>query len=394
VDTASFDPSRDEIHRALADRAERSGIRRVHVLTFRDLDHPEAGGSEIHAAHLCADLVAAGLDVTLRTGAVPGAAAEVDRGGTRVVRRGGRVGVFPSAARDERRRRLGPVDGLIDISHGVPFFAPLWAPRVPQVGIVHHVHLGTWRHLLPAPGAAVGHLVERFAVPRAYRRHELVTIASSTREEILEAYGPDPERVRVAVPGVDPAFTPGGAREQHPLVVAVARLMPQKAVPQLIDAFARARTHVPEARLVVVGDGPARASVEAAVQAHGLGGAVALVGYQPEPELIGWYRRAWVVASASLREGYGLTLTEAGACGTPAVARRIPGHTDAIEEGVSGLLADDVDGLADALVRVLTDGDLRDRLGRAALARAASARWDRSAQTILDALCDDADRLR
>ena len=59
-----------------------------------------------------------------------------------------------------------------------------------------------------------------------------------------------------------------------------------------------------------------------------------------------WYRRAWVVASSSQREGWGMTLTEAAACGTPAVATAIAGHADAVLDGESGLLVDDLDDLA------------------------------------------------
>ena len=114
----------------------------------------------------------------------------------------------------------------------------------------------------------------------------------------------------------------------------------------------------------------------------------------PDDELVDWYRRAWVVASASLREGFGLTLTEAAACGTPAVARRIPGHVDAVVDGRTGLLADDVPGLADALAQLLDDRALRERLGAAALEHARPLRWERTRPRSLDALCDDADRRR
>jgi glycosyltransferase involved in cell wall biosynthesis len=394
VSTVPSDLHRAAVHQAMRERAARSGLRHVHVLTWRDLEHPEMGGSEVHAAHLCEDLDAAGLDVTLRTGAVPGAPAEVRRGGVRVVRRGGKVGVFASTPRDERRRALGPVDGIVEVFHGIPFFAPLWARSVPQVSVVHHVNLGNWRHLLAPPGSAVGYLLERFAVPLAYRHRELITIADSSREEVLRAYRSDPDRVRVALCGVDAAFHPGGVREPTPLVVAVARLVPHKAVPDLVEAFAGVRAAVPDARLVIVGDGPARASVEAAVGTRGLQGCVDLVGYVPQDGLIDWYRRAWVVASASLREGYGLTLTEAGACGTPSVATRIPGHVDAVVDGGSGLLVDDAAGMTRGLVALLTDPELRSRLGAGALAHAAPFRWEHSAKVILDALCDDADRRR
>jgi glycosyltransferase involved in cell wall biosynthesis len=390
----SSDLDRDAVHRAIAERAARAGLERVHLLTFRDLDDPDAGGSEVHAAHVASHLAAAGLAVVHHTGRVRGEPAEVDRDGVRVVRRGGRVGVFPRTLLDLRRARLGPSDGILEVFHGIPFFAPLVVPRVPHVGLVHHVHLGTWHHLLPAPGAALGHLLERFAVPRVYRHRSLLSIAASSRDEVLRAYRVDPAHVGVAPVGVAEAFAPGGERAPHPLVVVVARLMPQKGLGDLLRAFAAVLQDVPEARLAIVGSGPEAAVVHRTVVELGLAEVVELPGYVPTDELVAWYRRAWVVASASLREGYNLTLLEAAACGTPSVARRIPGHVDAVVDGTTGLLADDGPGLAAGLVQVLTDAALRDRLGRAALEHARPHRWERTALTVVEALADDADRRR
>jgi glycosyltransferase involved in cell wall biosynthesis len=382
------------VHRAMAERAARSGIQRVHLLAFRDEDDLEAGGSEVYVAQVCRHLAAAGLEVTRHTGRVSGEADDVVRDGVRVVRRGGRLGVFGRTVLDERSGRLGPADGIVEVFHGVPFFAPVWARRTPQVGIVHHVHLGVWRHLLPLPGAAVGHLAERFAVPAVYRRRRLVSIAPSSRLEVLRAYRADPDQVTVATSGVDDRFTMGGERAATPTVVAVARLMPQKGVDRLLDAFASVRREVPSAELVVVGSGPEHDRLVRQAADLDLADAVTFAGYATPEELVDWYRRAWVVTSASLREGYGLTLQEAAACGTPSVASRISGHIDAVQHGVTGLLADDDAALASSIVAVLTDPELRDRLGRAALVHATGCRWEHTAAAVLDALCDDADHRR
>jgi glycosyltransferase involved in cell wall biosynthesis len=170
--------------------------------------------------------------------------------------------------------------------------------------------------------------------------------------------------------------------------------MPQKALGDLLRAFALVRASVPDARLVIVGEGPERGTVEGDVAALGLGDVVTLAGYVPTEALVEHYQRAWVVASASLREGYNLTLSEAAACATPSVARRIPGHVDAVVDGITGLLADDVHGLARGLVAVLTDDARRARLGQAALEHSRPLRWERTASSIVDALCADADRRR
>ena len=382
----------DPIHERMATRASSVGVRSLHVFAFRDRDDPDAGGSEEHATQVCTHLARAGLDITLHTGRVRGEARDIRRNGFRVVRRGGRLGVFLTSVLDERFGRLGPADAIVEIFHGVPFFAPLWT-RTPQVGLVHHVHLGTWDDLLPGLPGRFGHLLERFAVPAVYRNRPLVTAALSARDEIVEHYGVDPDDVTIAPHGIDERFSPGGRRADAPLVVAVARLMPQKGIDELIDALALVKAAVPDAEATIVGDGPHLQRFQARAADVG-GGWIRWAGRVDDDELVDWYRNAWVVASASRREGFGLTLTEAAACGTPTVATRIPGHVDAVAEGVSGLLADDTAQLADELVSVLTDSDLRRRLGEGALQHARRFRWEQSAATLLDAVCDEVARRR
>ncbi len=386
-------PSPTPVHDDMAEQADRAGLRRIHIFAFRDLDDPDAGGSEEHAAQVARHLVAAGREVVHHTGRVRGGPREITRDGARVIRRGGRLGVFATSVLDERLGRMGEADGIIEIFHGVPFFVPLWS-RVPQVGVVHHVHLGTWDMLLPSPFHHVGHAIERHLVPRVYRQRTLLTAAPSARDEIVEHYGVDPSLVAVAPHGIDERFTPGGARSAHPLVVAVARLMPQKGISDLLNGFAIARRQVPELEAVIVGDGPHRARFEAESRALGGEGWIRFAGRATDDELVDWYQRAWVACSASHREGFGLTLTEAAACGTPVVATRIPGHVDAMAEGQSGLLANDVTELADGIVRLLLDDELRTKMGAAAVEHAESFRWESAAAALLRALADDAARRR
>ena len=392
MDSNPPDLSSLPVHERMAERADAVGLHRIHVFAFRDRDDPHAGGSEEHATQVCRHFARAGREVTLHTGRVPGAPARVERDGFRVVRRGGRVGVFLTSVLDERLGRMGPADGLIEIFHGVPFFAPLWT-RTPQVGLVHHVHLGTWDSLLPGWPGRIGHLIERFAVPAVYRRRTLVTAAPSARDEIVTHYGADPARITVAPHGIAERFSPGGHRSASPLVVAVARLMPQKGVDELIDALVRVKAAVPDATATIVGDGPHGERLREVAASAGAGW-IHWAGRVSDDELVDWYRRAWVVASASRREGFGLTLTEAAACGTPTVATRIPGHVDAVDDGVSGLLADGPASLADRIVEVLTDASLRARLQAGALEHASRFRWDEAAATLLGALCDEAARRR
>lgn len=365
--------------------AAAAGLRRVHMLAWRDLDDPEAGGSELHAARVAGRWAEAGLEVTMRTSFAAGHPIEVDRDGYRVVRRAGRYLVFPRAAFSEALRREGRWDGLVEIWNGMPFFSPIWA-RGPRVVFLHHVHGAMWRMVLAPGRARLGELTERYLAPPFYRRTQVVTLSESSRHDIVEALRLRPDRVSVVPPGVDPQFTPGGSRATAPLVAAVGRLVPVKHFDLLIEVLARLRRNHPELQAVIAGEGYELEGLRARVAELGAGEWIDLPGRVPPDALVDLYRRAWVVASASSHEGWGMTLTEAAACATPAVATKIPGHADALVDGVTGLLAGGPDELRQALDRVLSDGALRLRLGTAARRRAQELTWDATAQGTLSAL--------
>jgi glycosyltransferase involved in cell wall biosynthesis len=373
----------------LAAIAAEAGIRRVHFVAWRDLDDPEAGGSELHA-HMVASLwAAAGIDVTFRTSAVPGAPAALTRDGYRVLRQSGRYAVFPGAAWEGIRMGQRPGDALVEIWNGMPFLSPLWY-RGPRLVFLHHVHAEMWGMVLPPTLARLGDAMERRIAPRFYRHSRVLTLSESSRREIVEMLGLPAERVTVAPPGVDARFRPGGQRSPTPLVVAVGRLVPVKRFDALLRALAAAKVEQPELRAVIIGEGYERPALEALRAELGATDWVSLPGRVADDELVSWYRRAWVVASASQREGWGMTLTEAAACGTPAVATAIAGHADAVVDGQSGLLVDDVGQLSGALGRVLGDDVLRSRLSKGALARARWFTWDATARRALEALAEEA----
>jgi glycosyltransferase involved in cell wall biosynthesis len=359
------------------------GVRRIHVLAWRDLDDPDAGGSELHADEFERRWCDAGLDVLHRTSEAPGLPATAERHGYRVVRRGSRYTVFPRTIASELTRRMGPFDGVVEIMNGVPFLSPIWCHR-PRILFLHHVHGPMWDQILPGPLAAVGRALESRVAPPLYRRGLTATPSAATRDELIEL-GFRADRVTAIPNGTDPRFSPGGARTVHPSIVAVARLAPVKRFGLLLDAAAAARVAVPDLTLTIVGDGPERPALEAQVATLGAEDWVDFAGRVEHDRLVDIYRRSWIVASASLAEGWGLSLTEAAGCGTPAVATDIRGHRSSVVDGDTGLLASPGD-LPAAIARLLTDHDLRARLGRAAEDRVRVMTWDASAAGILRVL--------
>ena len=369
--------------------AQEAGIERVHVLAWRDLVDIEAGGSELHAARVLSLWSEAGLDVTMRTSYAQGHPYEGTRDGYRIVRKHGRFMVFPTTVISELLGSLGPRDGIVEIWNGVPFLTPVWA-RGPRSTWIHHVHRDMWEMVLEPGLAKAGKFFEHRLAPPLYRRTPIVTLSESSRTEIIEYLGLPASKVRVVPPGIDEKFHPEGAKSSTPLVVAVGRLMPSKRFEDLIASMAEVRMQVPNVELVIVGDGYERPALEEQITALDAHSWIRLAGRVSDEELLSLYRRAWLVASASIAEGWGMTLTEAAGCGTPSVATDIAGHRDSVAPGLSGLLARSPREFTESIAAVLSDDALRSSLSSGALEHAATLTWTATALGTFTPLAEDA----
>jgi N-acetyl-alpha-D-glucosaminyl L-malate synthase BshA len=149
------------------------------------------------------------------------------------------------------------------------------------------------------------------------------------------------------------------------IVMHASNFRPVKRVGTVIDIFRQIRTRVP-ARLVLIGDGPDRGAVETRVIEAGLRDVVEFAGEQHD--LVPWLSAADVFLLPSLQESFGLAALEAMACEVAVVASRVGGLPEIIDEGMTGYLCppDDLGGMADRSLALLTNPDLRARIGRAA----------------------------
>jgi glycosyltransferase involved in cell wall biosynthesis len=223
--------------------------------------------------------------------------------------------------------------------------------------------------------------VLREIVQAAYRRADLVVAnADELARDMVRTYGVAQQRIRTIPNAVDLAAIEALAAEdvtgdlfepKTPVILTVGRLIPQKNHDLLLRAFARARARVPS-RLAIIGEGPLLDRSRRLAAELGLADRVAFVGWQDNP--FSYMKRAAVFVLSSNHEGFPNVLLEAMACGCPSISTDCPsGPREILESGRAGILVpvEDESALADALVRVLSNPELRADLGVRARARAA-----------------------
>lgn len=366
---------------------------RLLAVNFRDPHHPEAGGAELHLEEILLEAVRRGWQVTWLATGFRGGTTEAEHRGMRIVRRGDWYDfnlVLPGVL---RREFSNPApDLVIEDINKVPCFTPWWT-RAPVAAIVPHLFGTTAYREASIPVAAYVQVLEAL-IPAAYSRAPFLVISESTRDD-LEKRGIPRSRISVVHCGLDHAryfADPAVRKAPAPTVLYIGRLRRYKGVDWVMRAWGEVRRRVPGARLVVIGDGPHRAALERAAAHTNHDGSVEFLGFLPGAEKVRRLREAWALVQPSPKEGWGLTVVEAGACGTAVVAADSPGLRDSVRRDETGLLVpygDDA-ALTTALVRVLEDAPLRDRLAGAGREWSARFTWPDCARRSFDALLEAA----
>lgn len=370
-----------------------SALRSVLLLCWRDIGHPQGGGSEAYLQRIGAQLAASGIAVTLRTARYPGAPRHELVDGVRISRAGGRYSVYLWAllAMAAARCGLGPLrrvrpDVVVDTQNGWPFVARLLYGRRSLV-LVHHCHREQW----PVAGRMMGRLgwyVESMLSPRLHRRNQYVTVSLPSARDLI-ALGVDSERIAVVRNGLDEAPSPtlSGPRAPTPRVVVLSRLVPHKQIEDALAAVAELQPRIPGLHLDIVGGGWWRQRLVDHVRRLDIADAVTFHGHVDDVTKHHVLQSSWVHLLPSRKEGWGLAVIEAAQHGVPTIGYRSSGGlADSIVDGVTGILVDDRAELVAWLEQLLSDSVLRDQLGAKAQARSGEFSWRQSAEALRSVL--------
>lgn len=357
---------------------------RVLYLSWRDRDNPEAGGAETFTERTAEVLTELGHDVTIFTSRFPGAPALDRHGRVRIVRRGGRFSCYAAGLLYAGRHRRD-FDVVVDVQNGVPFWSPLLARR-PVINVTHHVHRDQWRVIFGPKLAGFGWFLESRVAPRVYRTARYVTVSEASRDDLVEL-GIDRARIDVVYSGNDrPSELEAGplhAKSRTPVLTVLGRLVPHKQVETAIDILADLLPAHPQLHLDIIGAGYWREALLRHAAERAVLDRVDFHGFVDEPTKHLLLGRSWLMLMPSQKEGWGLTIVEAGLHETPALAfAHAGGPTESILHGSTGLLAHTVDEMRAQVDVLLRDPEFRTTLGRAARKHALSFDWTSSGMAL------------
>jgi len=346
---------------------------KILIFNWRCWKHPWAGGAEKYLYEISKRLAEKGHEVTWFVSSFKGARKREFEDGIEIIREGGRFSVYLKAfwyyLKELRKRNF---DIVVDDINGVPFFTPLYVWKPKRIAIVHH--LVGWKIFsreLKLHQAIIAWIAEKL-IPLFYFSTPFITVSKSTKEELNGTI----KEVSIVPNGLDSwIFQNSIKKSVNPTIIYLGRFKRYKRIDLLIKAFEMVRKKVKNAELWLAGSGNWKNNEEIKGLKY-----FGRVDEEKKKELLA---KAWVFVTPSMKEGWGITVIEANACGTPAIAYDVPGLRDSIVDGETGLLVREngsVEKLAEVIVKVLVDKQLRERLSRNAIEWAKQFSWDSSAK--------------
>jgi len=343
---------------------------RILWISWKDRGHPEWGGAEVLTHELRKRFRADGHHVTLLTSGYDGAATQELCDGIETIRVGNNRYSHPLKAITHYARHLrNRYDLMIEEVNATPYFSVLMERAAKRFLFYHHLEREVWLHEAPPPLNLLGYHVFEPLATRAlgWSGVPLITVSESTRQEMI-GYGFQPERISVISEGIElePLTDLDQARKfSRPTMLSLGGLRAMKRTLDQVKAFEFAKAQVPDLQLKIAGDasGPYGKQVLSYIARSPYAKDIDYLGRVSKPQKLKLMRSCHVITVTSVKEGWGLIVTEAASQGTPAAVYDVPGLRDSVRHNATGLVtAENPETLATAVAQLLQNQDEYERL--------------------------------
>lgn len=340
---------------------------RILILNWRDIKNPQSGGAEILTHELARRWVKEGNQVTWFSSSYEGGLAKEITDGIHVIRKGHPDTRYLSnsvhflAFVEYEKNFKGKFDVVIDEIHGIPFFTP-WYVKEKKIALICEVADELWMKMFIPVFGLLGRIVELFYLRFVYRNIPFITISESTKRDLIK-HGVDEKHISVLPMGISiPKGVKKFKKDKDPTLIFVGRLCGLKGVEDAILAMQKIVKRHRNAKLWIVGKGNDNYVLHLRKMSEGLNLSSNIIFYKyiDERKKFELMSRAHVLISPSIKEGFGLTIPEAGFVGTPSVVYNSPGLSEVVIDGVTGVVCkkNSPEYLAEGVMTLLNNDQL------------------------------------
>jgi len=359
-------------------------------LNWKDLKNPDVGGAEIIVYELAKRLVADGHRVTWFCRSFTGAREHDIYDDIKIIRRGNKITVYWEAYRYYQSLMKKP-DKVIDCINTICWQTPLYVPKEKRVAYVNQLAKEVFFYELPSVISHMAYFLEPLEY-LTYRHTKFLCYSESVKKDIT-TFGVPEKNISTFPIGIDHGRYKSGKKSKDPLFLFVARLTSMKRPDLCVEAMRVVVKKYPKAKLAIVGYGPMENKLEGMIQKFGLDKNVYLVNKNtlyfdkdPKDVKVKLMQQAWALVLPSVKEGWGMVVTEAAACGMLSIVTNVTGLKDSVIHNQTGILISSNPTsrqLADAMIKIITNRDFRYRLSKQALQYASSFTWERCYKIML-----------
>lgn len=361
------------------------------ALSWRDIKAPKAGGAEVHTHEMLKRADKSKYRIYHFSPKAADLPEKEEIDGVVYLRSGNVITVILKAMVFYKKNRKN-IDFVIDQCNTHRFFTPFWVKKEKRIFYIHQLTKEIWDYSAKFPLSKIGKLLEEWML-RLNRKDAVITVSESTRDELI-ARGYNPKKIKIIHNGV--SFEPWSEdrwclKETAPTFIYAGRYSPYKGIDVAVEALAKVKKEYPDVKLWIIGKKDPEyvdSNLMPICNENNLvwedakndnpTGDIVSWGYVSEEKKLELLSRAHVLLFPSIREGWGIPVTEAGCVGTSCIAFDSPGIREAVNYGKAGYLCDanTVEGLAKQMKIVIADKDRYIKNRKSAYEYSSQFLWD------------------
>ncbi len=356
-------------------------------MNWRDIANPSAGGAELVTHEIARRWINWGNEVRLLTSTYPSARREENVEGLKVTRVGGKYSVYLASAYRFLKEYSHSYDIVIDQINSIPFLATLYS-GVPVVPLIFQITGDIYYREMPRFISSIAVAVEPLLL-KLYGGCQVIVLSNSTKEDLV-SMGFFPDDIHICQPGVDHEEFVPGKKTPYPSILYLNRFARYKNPEHVLTSFRKVLDEVPNCKLTLAG-ARTRDDLDR-LQKHtnelGLGDSTEILPFVRGKSKVELLKRSWIHVLPSMREGWGISILEAAACGTPTVGYDVSGVRDAVRHGETGLLVPygNISSFTQAIQTLLGNDELRRSMSEESKRWASTFTWESTAVKAMRAM--------